>query len=445
MTRSSLGAAATALAIVLATGACARGPRPAAVSRMPSPSSPPRPAPCTEVTPAEPLQSAIDAAPPGGALCLAPGTYPGPIRLDRGVALWGPPEAVVLSNGKGNTVSMRGAGSRLLGLTIRGSGNRFDLVDAGVNVSSAEDARVEGIHVLEATFGIVVEQSKRVVVRGNEIVGSARTSLGMRGDAVRLWETEDSLVEGNHIRDSRDVVVWFSPRNRIERNRVEGSRYGTHLMYARDAIVANNRYVRNEVGVFVMYSRVVRIEGNLLGGANGAGGMGLGLKEAGNVVARGNDIIQNTIGLYVDTSPLNPSDFNSMERNVFRLDGTAIVFHSSPKRMRFDDNSFRDNGAQVRVDGGGDALGIEWARNDWDDYRGYDLDRDGVGDVPYELRSLSNELRARYPNLAFFDGSPTLALVEAAGHVVPIFEPRTLVRDPLPRMRALPIGVADAH
>jgi hypothetical protein len=68
----------------------------------------------------------------------------------------------------------------------------------------------------------------------------------------------------------------------------------------------------------------------------------------------------------------------------------------------------------VRVDGGGDALGIEWDRNDWDDYRGYDLDGDGVGDVPYELRSLSNELRARYPDLAFFDGSPTVALTGTA-------------------------------
>jgi nitrous oxidase accessory protein len=429
---------------VLATGACARAPQATAVKTSTLPAIP-RPASCRVVTATEPLQAAIDASPPGSVLCLDPGSYPGPIRLERGIVLWGPREASVVSSGAGTTISIRGAGCQLLGLTIQGSGHRFDLVDAAVKVSLAEDVRIEGVHVVRATFGVIVERSKRVLVQGSEIVGSGDLSLGMRGDAIRFWETEDSTIAGNDVRDSRDVVVWYSPRNHLENNRVEGSRYGTHLMYSRDAVVTRNRYVRNEVGVFVMYSRGVRVEDNLMADATGGAGMGIGVKESGNVVARGNRIIQDSVGLYVDTSPLQPEDFNVVEQNVFRLDQVAILFHSSPRATRVVSNSFRDNNAQVRIDGEGDALGIEWDGNDWDDYRGYDLDHDGTGDLPYELRSLSNELTARDPALAFFAGSPALAMVEAAGKVVPLLEPRTMVRDPRPRMHALPVGGADAH
>ena len=102
-------------------------------------------------------------------------------------------------------------------------------------------------------------------------------------------------------------------------------------------------------------------------------------------------------------------------------------------------NSFRDNRTQVRVEGRGDALRVEWSRNDFDDYAGYDLDGDGLGDVPHEVRSLSEDLTARFPNLAFFRGAPALSLVELAGQVVPLFRARTLLRDPEPRMSPLAV------
>jgi nitrous oxidase accessory protein len=97
------------------------------------------------------------------------------------------------------------------------------------------------------------------------------------------------------------------------------------------------------------------------------------------------------------------------------------------------------------VAGGGDARGAEWSGNAFDDYAGYDLDRDGVGDVPYELRSLTSDLVAGRPALAFFRGTPALALVEAIGRIVPLFEPRLLLVDPAPRLTPVGLGSADAH
>jgi nitrous oxidase accessory protein len=395
---------------------------------------------CRHLTHDDDVQAALDAAPPGTTLCLAPGVYAGPLRIEGNRTLWGPRDAIVRSPGTGSTVSMGGKEPQLVGVTVDGSGSRFDLVEAGIHVLHADGARIEGVHVVRATFGVVVEQSERVVVRDNDLVGTGETAIGLRGDAIRLWETQHSLVAGNHVTASRDVVVWYSPHNRIERNRVEDARYGTHLMYSHDNAVVGNQYIRDEVGVFVMYSRDIEVRDNVIADAAGAAGMGLGIKESGNLTVVGNRFIHDTIGSYLDTTPLQRADSNVFERNVYRLGDTGIVFHSSERQNRFVSNSFRDNQVQVRVDGGGDALGVEWDGNDFDDYGGYDLNGDGIGDVPYELRSLSVELTDRYPSLLFLHGSPTLAFVEVAGRALPLFQPSVVLRDPHPRMAPSPWG-----
>lgn len=428
--------AGAVLAAGLTLAGCAR-PASTQVERKGAvPAAPARPAGCQSLEAGAGVQALLDGARAGAALCLAPGAYRGPLRLPAGVTLWGPREAVVRSSGEGTTVRLEGAGARLLGLTVDGSGGRFDTQDAAVLVRG-RGAGVEGVTVRNAVFGILVERTEGVTVRGNHVLGSGGPALGLRGDAIRLWETQRSLVEDNLVEAGRDLVVWYSSGNTVRRNTVTGGRYGTHFMHSHDNVVEDNHYAGNEVGVFVMYSRGITLRRNVLAGATGAAGMGLGLKESGNVTAVDNLLVHNTVGLYLDTSPLQEGDANVFEGNHFRLGDVGVVFHSSARRNAFRANSFRDNHAQVQVEGGGDALAVEWHGNDFDDYAGYDLDADGVGDVPYELRSLSGDLVARYPDLAFFRGSPTLSLVRAAGELLPLFSPKPVLRDAAPRLAPL--------
>ena len=408
------------------------------------PSFPAPPAGCVRVASGRALQPLLDAAAPGASLCLEDGLFEGPLAIGPGVTLWGSRRAVVRGSGSDSTVRLEGEAATLLGLSVDGSGTRFDRLDAAVRVR-ADGARVEGVAVRNALFGILVERSRRVVVRGNEIEGAPGKALGMRGDGIRLWEVRDSRIERNRVRHGRDVVVWYSPGNRIEGNEISHGRYGTHLMYSHGNVLVGNRYVGNVVGIFAMYSRDTEVRGNLLAASGGAAGMGLGAKESGDLRVEENLFLADTVGAYLDTSPLGPDEHNRFLRNAFRLCHTAVVFHGNAERNAFADNRFRDNHVQVRVDGRGDALGAAWRRNEWDDYAGYDLDGDGIGDVPYELRSLSDELVARHPALAFFRGSPAIALVELVGRVVPIFRPRTLLVDPQPRTSAPPGSLPRAH
>lgn len=428
------------LLLALFATACAT---PIAPPADPPRATPARPETCRDVAPGT-LQEALRNAAPGEALCLAPGEHPGPVEVPAGVTIWGPAEAVIRSDGKGTTVHATGEGTRLLGFTVDGSGGRFDILDAAVKVQEAKNVQLEGLAVRGATFGILVERSENVRVRRNRIRGTETSALGLRGDSIRLWETKRSLVEENVVDHGRDVVVWYSSDNVVRGNVVRGGRYGTHLMYSHGNQVVGNRYENDVVGIFVMYSRNVVIRGNLLAGAAGAAGMGLGIKESGNLEVEGNRFVDDTVGVYLDTSPLQLDDRNLFRNNSFRLGDAAVVFHSSEDRNRFEGNSFRDNHAQVRVEGGGDALGVEWIGNDFDDYAGYDLDGDGSGDVPYELRSLAADLVSRSPDLEFFRGSTTLSLINVASEVVPLLAPKTLLRDPSPRMNPREVQ-ADAN
>jgi nitrous oxidase accessory protein len=205
-------------------------------------------------------------------------------------------------------------------------------------------------------------------------------------------------------------------------------------MYSHDSQVSGNQLLDGVVGVFAMYSHNLTLRDNLIAGAAGAAGMAIGLKDSGNITVSGNRLIHDTVGIYLDASPMQRGDQVDISGNVLRLDDTAIVFHASGHHVAIHDNDLADNEAQVRIDGGGTATDVAWRDNYFDDYAGYDLDGDERGDVPYELRALSNQLTSSNPKLALFRGTPALTLVDAASHLDPLYQPQALLADPTPRM-----------
>jgi nitrous oxidase accessory protein len=424
--------------LTLALVACAG--RPELARHTPPAVAPPRPEGCTAVSSGEPLQASLNRASPGTTLCLGEGTWVGALVVPRGVGLWGTGSSVLRTDGTGTTVLLQD-GTSLGGVTVDGSGGRFDVLDAAVKVHG-DDVRVEGVTIRNSVFGILVEKSRRVTVRGNRVFGIGGPALGMRGDGIRLWETNDSLVEDNLVEQARDCVVWYSSRNVLRRNEVRDGRYGVHLMYSHSNRLERNRFVGNEVGMFAMYSRDLTISDNQMLFSRGSAGIGLGMKESGNLVVQRNLLIHNTQGLFLDNSPLVQGDRNLFEHNVIRLSEVGIGFLSSEHDNEFRQNVLRDNTTQVRVDGGGDALGVVWNGNEWSDYAGYDLDRDGVGDLPYELKDLSGALTSRHADLSFLRGTLALGLVGVAGEVVPLFAPKPVLRDPAPRIH-LEVANAD--
>lgn len=388
---------------------------------------------CRRVTTTENLQQAVDSVPAGGAACLEAGIYSGPLSLKKSLTLSGPRSAVIVSPGSGSTITIAASGVRLLGFTIRGSGNRFDHNDSALKVSG-RNISLEGLLLEGALFGLTVEQASNVIFRGNEIIGDTQRSLGLRGDSIRLWQTRDSVIEDNDIVGCRDIIIWYSSHNQIIHNEISDGRYGTHMMYSEDEEIIGNHYRHTVVGVFSMYTQKVKIRGNVIEDASQFDGMGIGVKDSDGLLVEGNRLIRDNTGIYLDASPAAAPRENLFRRNMLLLNNTAVILHATESNTAFISNVFRANRAVALVEGNGDALSTEWAGNYFDDYQGYDLGHDGTGDIPYELRSFSTDLVERYPNLALFRGSPAMFLMEFFSKVFPYLQPKLILRDLRPRM-----------
>lgn len=377
------------------------------------------------------LQALIDATAEGGVLRPPPGIYRGSIKITRPITIDGGGNVEIDGEGRGSVIRIRGNGVTLRGLRIRGSGENHDTIDAGVSVRGHRNV-IEDNTIDDCLFGIDLGQSNENVIRRNKIT-SKPLALGVRGDGIRLWYSRGNQIVHNEIRDVRDIVVWYSAENLIAHNLVVGGRYALHFMYSKRNLVEDNRYSKNMVGVFLMYSDGVELRRNQITQGVGAISMGVGFKESSNVLLEENTIVSCATGIYLDISPYEPDTNNRFVRNRIAYNSVGVVFHSDWHGNIFEDNDFDDNFTQVAVRGGGGATRQTWRGNRWSDYRGFDRNRDGIGDQPYELFSYADRFWVDRPHAAFFRGSPLFEVIDILDRLAPFSEPTLVVRDEEPR------------
>ena len=359
-------------------------------------------------------------------------TYRGDLVVARTVALRGEKGAVLEGSGTGTVVTVTADDAWIDNVLVRRSGRRHTVEDSGIKAKAAR-VRITNVSVEDALFGVTLELCPGCVVDHVHVRGMA-DDIELRGDGIKLWEASDSIVRRCVMEDSRDLVVWYSRRVLLEDNTVRRSRYGTHFMYAHDSEVLGSRIESNTVGIFVMYSNRLRVEHNVLAGARGPAGVGVGFKESDGVDVEDNWIVANTTGTYLDRSPRSADTPVVFDHNVFALNDVALRLHSSEEGLTFRDNDFHQNVTDAEVEGGGDALAVTFEGNHWSEYEGYDLDRDGIGDVAFEVKQLSGELTNSRPALQFFAGTGAMSVVDAVAHAVPVLAAHRVLVDPRPSM-----------
>ena len=386
------------------------------------------------------LQPLLDAADEGSVLAPEPGIYAGPVIVDKPLTIDGRAEVVIDGAGRGTVVLLDTDGATLKGLTLRNSGSSHNDIDSGVqvrgNFNVIKDNRIE-----DCLFGVDLQQSRNNIVRRNRI-SSKPVDLGVRGDAVRLWYSFGNQITDNTIRDSRDTVVWYSQDNLIARNDARGGRYSLHFMYSQTNRVEDNHYEDNSVGIFLMYSDGVVVKNNYIANAQGPTGIGIGFKETSDVTIEGNQVLYNATGLYLDVSPYQPDTENRITGNVVAYNGVGVRWLNDWRGNLFRGNRFKGNITQMVVEGGKTANRNLWEDNYWDDYEGFDRNRDGIGDTPYELYTYADRIWMDVPPAQFFKGSPMLEVIDFLERLAPFSAPRLMARDPRPRMSGEPPALA---
>ena len=387
------------------------------------------------------IAAALNEAQAGDVLRVAGGTYPGPLVIDKAVAVIGEGFPVIDGGGAGTVVSIEAPDVTLQGLLIRGSGASLDQENSGIGLEAPRGRLIDN-RLEDVLFGIYLRKASDSVVRGNHILGK-ELAIPRRGDAIRVWYSNDVRIENNRVRLARDVVLWYSERLTVEGNRVSGGRYGLHFMYCDDARIEGNQLIDNSVGAFLMYSRRLRLIHNAIAGNHGPSGYGVGLKDMDDAVVRGNFFAGNRVGAFLDNTPREVRSTSRVEDNLFAANDQGLLLLPNVRRGRFAGNSFVENGQQVGLTGGGDPQANAWHGNFWSDYAGYDAGGDGVGDLPHRLDRLFEDLADRRPELRLFLYSPATQAMDFAARAFPVVKPRPKLVDHAPRMTfAMPPGVA---
>jgi nitrous oxide reductase family maturation protein NosD len=379
----------------------------------------------------------IDASEPGATIVVPAGVYEGNLRISKPVVLDGGGVVTIDGLGNGSVVELGVAGITLRGMTIRGSGSTVDQEPAGVRAYDGPVV-IEGNHLEDVYFGIDLRQSPKSIIRNNTIVGK-ELKLGRRGDGIRLWWSHNCVIEGNVIDSVRDMVFWYSEDLSVARNTVTNSRYGLHFMYSHNTVLEANDLVGNSVGIYLMYSNNIHLIGNRILNNRGTSGYGIGLKDCDGITVEKNALLANRVGMYIDNSPSSVDSYGIVTGNKIAFNEIGLLATPITHDNVITGNSFVENEEQVTVHGGGrlmlNTFSLDGLGNFWSDYGGFDGDHDGVGDFPYEPRSLFRSLLARDPNLRIFLHSPAQQAIELTARAFPELSPDPILVDSSPMTR----------
>lgn len=377
------------------------------------------------------IRQAVEMAEEGDEILVKSGVYhENQITINKRLTLVGEDYPVIDGDNGGTIFTVTADGVAIRGFHIQKTGRSYVRDYAAILIEKAADFVIENNRLEDVFFGIYLAETQGGIVRDN-YVESYDLREASSGNGIHLWNVKNPEVTGNTITGMRDgIYLEFAENARISDNKsISNNRYGLHYMFSDGGRYINNTFSRNGAGVAVMYSENVDMLNNVFEHNWGSAAYGLLLKDIRNSRVEGNRFYRNTVAIYSESS----SNVD-IHRNNIELNGWAVNIKSSSARNRFTENNFIENSFDVRTDSPRNNNLFDG--NYWSAYEGYDLDRNGVGDVPYRPVSLFSMIIERQPESLILMRSMFVRLLDAAERVMPVLTPQTLF-DENPKMRRI--------
>lgn len=377
------------------------------------------------------LSAAMQIVRTGGTILVRSGEYREPtVVVDRAVTILGERLPIFDGEGKRQLLTITADDVNVRGLHFRNTGSSFMEDRAAIRVAGANRCRIEDNVLENAFFGIYLAQASDCSVMGN-VLRAAGTREATSGNGIHVFSSHRITIEDNHVTGHRDgIYLEFGHASVIRRNIAERNiRYGLHFMYSNDCLYEENVFQHNLAGVAVMYSRGVHMVGNRFERNWGSAAYGLLLKEIVDSEVRANRFERNSTAILADGATRLVA-----EQNDFIGNGWAVRLMASSQEARFERNNFSGNTFDVSTNSRRSYS--TFRGNYWDTYRGYDLDRDGVGDVPHRPVRLFSLIVERFEPALVLLRSFFVGLLDAAERVVPGLTPEAMV-DEQPAMRMI--------
>ena len=368
------------------------------------------------------LREGIMLALDGDTLLLEKGVYKEHNNvITKSIYLIGVGDPVLDGEGKYEILTLSGHHILVSGIHFRDGGYSSMNDFAALKIVDATAITVENNIVDNSAFAIHISNSTNSTIRNNRIAGSNK-SEHLAGNGIHLWKCSNMLIENNQIHGHRDGIYFeFVTGSIIRKNLSERNvRYGLHFMFSHNDRYLGNTFRNNGAGVAVMYTHDVYMENNLFENNWGASAYGLLLKELSGSSVINNRFIGNTIAIHMEGS-------SRMEvaGNLFKSNGWALKVQASCDDNTFHHNNFFSNSFDVATNG--TMMLNRFYNNYWDRYEGYDLNKDGIGDIPYHPVSMYSMVIEQNPPAVILMRSFMVSLLDKAEKAIPSLTPEKLV------------------
>ncbi len=353
------------------------------------------------------------------------------IIIDKPLTLLGEDYPVIDGENKGEIITITSDNVTLDGLFIINVGTSYTEDYAAVRVVKSKNFVIQNLVLEKLFFGIYLEKSNDGKVFHNKIIGDAEEEYNS-GNGIQLWYCKNIEINQNivtHVRDG--IYLEFSHSCTITNNiSTDNVRYGLHFMFSNDDLYQNNTFQNNGAGVAVMFSKRIQMYDNVFKDNWGSASYGVLLKEINDSEIIGNTFETNTIGINIEGT-----NRITYKNNNFIGNGWAIKSRGACYTNIFTENNFLYNSFDISYNS--KLNDNKFDGNYWSSYTGYDLDKNGVGDVPYRPVKLFSYIVNRTPETIILLRSLFIDIIDFSEKVSPVFTPDNLL-DNHPQMKEIP-------
>ncbi|CAH8281310.1 nitrous oxidase accessory protein [Mariniflexile fucanivorans] len=368
------------------------------------------------------LKKAIAVAKDYDTIFVNKGTYKEhSIIVDKPLTIIGKNYPVIDGEKKGEIITVTSDYVTVDGLFIINVGTSYTADYAAIRIKRSKHFTVRNLVLEKLFFGIYLERSSYGKIYHNKIVGDAVQEYNS-GNGIQLWYSNNIVIEHNYIEHVRDgIYLEFSDNCLIKNNVSEQNiRYGLHFMFSNDDEYRDNTFGNNGAGVAVMFSKKIKMYNNIFRENWGTASYGLLLKEINDADIVGNTFEENTIGINIEGS-----NRIVYKNNNFTNNGWAVKVRGACYTNSFLENNFLYNSFDISYNS--NVNDNVFNKNYWSNYTGYDLDKDGIGDVPYRPVKLFSYIVNRTPETIILLRSLFIDIIDFSEKVSPVFTPDNLL------------------
>jgi len=354
----------------------------------------------------------------------------GNIIIDKSIYFLGKDLPVIDGDKKFEVISVKASNVTVKGFRIQHSGYATLDDPGGIKVYDSERVNIIDNFVHDNFFGIYIQYSKSCLIKNNRIIAFEREEQKI-GNGIHCWKSDSLQIIGNFVTGNRDGIYFeFVTNSVIWRNiSVNNIRYGLHFMFSNNDAYFSNVFEGNGAGVAVMYSKNVVMMNNAFKENWGDAAYGILLKDISDAYIFNNLFINNTSAVFMDGA-----NRIKIEKNEFRANGWGLKIQASCMDNEIANNNFVGNTFDVSTNS--TLVQNTFVANYWDKYEGYDLNKDGIGDVPYRPLSLFSVIVEGIPPAMLLFRSFMVSLLDKSEKILPSLTPENFI-DNTPMMRAL--------